>query len=252
MSKEGKFILIAVGIVFALGVYAHWATLERLDRVEQRATMCNCPRSNAADLALSVIDQTAELTGAAHSYAELLLEGLVRNAGLPLDQARAAFVTLMAERKPRDWRWLEPWEKPGTGGGTPTTPDPTTGGTAGSTPPQQPALVQQPYDITTPRPLPAGWSWKDGYLRGPGSPDPLACTSVEDCVCAMLVDPGGCCQPVPWPFPQTKAYQAWLVAHLESDECRAVVCPPGPLPGLPPQCTYEPRCIDGACATACR
>jgi hypothetical protein len=235
MSKEGKLILIAVGIVLALGVYAHWATLERLDGVEQRAATCSCPTSKAPDLALSTIDQTAELMSAAHSYAELLLEGLVRNAGLPLDQARKAFEALMVAHKPRDWRWLEPWEGPA----------------AGATAPRQPALVMQPYDITTPRPLPAGWSWKDGYLRGPGSPDPLACTSAEDCVCAMLVDPGGCCQPVPWPFPQTKAYQTWLVAHVESDECRAVVCPPGPLPSPPPQCTYEPRCKDGACATAC-
>jgi hypothetical protein len=250
MSKEGKLILVAIGIVFALGVYAHWATLDRLDRVEQRAAMCNCPQSNAADLALSAIDRTARLTASSHAYAELLLEGLVRHAGLPLEQARAAFEALKGADKPRDWQWLEPWEQPGTGG-TPAQPASTPGGAAGAAPQEQPALVQQPYDITTPRPLPAGWSWKDGYLRGPGSPDPLACASDADCVCAMLVDPGGCCQPVPWPFPQTKAYQTWLVAHVESDECRAVVCPPGPLPSPPPQCTYEPRCKDGACATAC-
>ena len=245
MSKEGKLILVAVGIVFVLGIYVHWTTMDRLDRVEQRAAMCNCPHSNAPELALSSIDQTAQAMTASHSYAELLLEGLVRKAGLPLDRARAAFEALPSTHRPQSWKWLEPWEQP-TGS---TNAEPAA--TADDTPAEETPVAQEPYDITTPRPLPPGWSWKDGYLEGPGSPDARACTSDEDCVCAMLVDPGGCCQPVPVPFPQTKAYQAWLTAHVQSAECRAVVCPPPPLPGHPSACAYEARCLNGTCMNAC-
>jgi hypothetical protein len=97
----------------------------------------------------------------------------------------------------------------------------------------------------------SGTRWENGYLLAPDSPDPLACDTEADCVCAMLVAEDGCCQPSIWPFPQTRAYAEWLRRHLASDACRTVECPPGLPPSPPLPCQSKPRCFDGLCSTAC-
>ncbi len=64
---------------------------------------------NALNPPLMQIQKNQMSASAATQYSELLLEGLVRKAGLPLDKARAEFERLQ-KGTPAGWTWLPVWE----------------------------------------------------------------------------------------------------------------------------------------------
>jgi len=93
--------------------------------------------------------------------------------------------------------------------------------------------------------------WVDGFYVDEGAPDPLACTSDEECVAYGVLDRGGCC----WSYRDmnaavmSTAYRDWTNARRQV--CDTAACPSPPVPTQPPDCLFDVRCADGRCANAC-
>lgn len=116
MSNKSTQVLLVVMLVCV--VYNSWtvATL-RADIKRSSNTQSSAPHVDLGQLnaPLLQIQQNQVSAQAALSYNEMLTEGLVRKAGLPIEEARAVF-----EKRepglPSGWTWLSVWE---------ATPEPT-------------------------------------------------------------------------------------------------------------------------------
>lgn len=90
-----------------------------------------------------------------------------------------------------------------------------------------------------------------GYYMDDGAPDPLECTSSDDCTHGGVLDASGCC----WSFrdmnaaPMTTAYRQW--SQQQREQCAGAACPPPPVPTRPPDCLFTVTCVDGRCANGC-
>jgi len=111
MSREGKILITILVLMFGGGLYAYFDLKDRQRSIELRASMCSCPISTAGQVALGVIQQHDRANLASHSYFERMLEGLVRHAGLPLDNARQSLTKDLPGGLPAGWRWLPQWER---------------------------------------------------------------------------------------------------------------------------------------------
>ena len=114
MNKDSKLLLAAMAIIFAWSIYSHNSLSQEIAHTQQFAKTCSCPQSNQAQVNGLKINSLLRLTATSHSYAEHLLEGLVRHSALPLAKAREACTKGMESYggMPEGWRWLEAWETP--------------------------------------------------------------------------------------------------------------------------------------------
>ncbi len=93
---------------------------------------------------------------------------------------------------------------------------------------------------------------ENGHYASEGSPDPLRCTTDDDCTHGGALGPDGCC----WTYqdynaiPLAEAYDTWQNAH-RLQYCDALRCPEAPIPAEPPNCLFRVHCIEGACANEC-
>lgn len=92
---------------------------------------------------------------------------------------------------------------------------------------------------------------KDGFFMAKGAPDPRACTVADDCTGNTIPDlDNPCCQDPSTLEPYARAYWTWI-NEWRRDHCEAVTCPPPPAPSMPPDCAFEPDCVDGVCVDTC-
>lgn len=110
MTTEGKITIVLLAAVIVGGVYSHCTLEEKVRRVETMASVCRCPVSNAGQVALGLISTNHQSFAASHTYFEIMLEGLVRKAGLPLPAARAQLKKQLGGKLPLSWRWVPDWE----------------------------------------------------------------------------------------------------------------------------------------------
>jgi hypothetical protein len=89
------------------------------------------------------------------------------------------------------------------------------------------------------------------YYVEAGAPDPLACQVDKDCIGDTVTDEGGCCIASPAPYPQTWPWHTWLSNRRMSATCKAVTCPPLPIPTEPPKCAFDVHCQAGKCVNSC-
>lgn len=110
-SKLFQTLLIVTMICV---VYTSWTVATLRSDVATLQWTQNSQRCPSVDLQalnaplLQTQKNQVSMTGAL-SYAELLLEGIARNAGLPIEEARQIF----SQRPggiPEGWTWLESWE----------------------------------------------------------------------------------------------------------------------------------------------
>jgi hypothetical protein len=113
MTRDGKILLVALGLVVAAGGYGYTELKKEVRHAQAMAAVCRCPHDTSGQAALGQIVQHHRYATTSHSYFERLLEGLVRHAGLPLEKARDDLKTSHGANLPADWKWLSPWE---TGG----------------------------------------------------------------------------------------------------------------------------------------
>ena len=96
--------------MFCFGLYGYTELSDRQQSIEMRSSMCNCPGDmNCATAAING-QQLLQHSTSSHSYFEYMLEGLVRHAGLPLENARKALEKHHPGGLPLGWRWLGPWD----------------------------------------------------------------------------------------------------------------------------------------------
>jgi hypothetical protein len=99
---------------------------------------------------------------------------------------------------------------------------------------------------------PVGSRMENGFFMAEGAPDPLACTTPDECTGDTVSAEGGCCNDPYSLRAHSKSYAAWLYRwRTEDDRCSVVECPPPPNPSEPPDCAFEMRCVKGACADTC-
>lgn len=110
MTTEGKITIVLLAAVIVGGVYSHCTLEEKVRRVETMASVCRCPVSNAGQAALGLISTNHQVFATSHTYFEIMLEGLVRKAGLPLPAARAQLKKQLGGKLPLSWRWVPEWE----------------------------------------------------------------------------------------------------------------------------------------------
>jgi len=85
----------------------------------------------------------------------------------------------------------------------------------------------------------------------PSQPDPLACTTAEDCAPGPLVDPSNvCCDSGVHLSVFSRAYLEWRARILASD-CKPRSCPTLPPPTPPLPCATQPRCVQQRCTSSC-
>lgn len=109
MTTETKII---IGLILALGAfnfYLYSDTQEELRRQAQTGHV-QCPDNHGTVAALTQAQRNQLSMVASHTYFELLLEGIARRLGLPLDRARSAFEAEVKANKPPSWKWLDAWE----------------------------------------------------------------------------------------------------------------------------------------------
>jgi hypothetical protein len=114
---SNKLTQVLLAIVLLLGAYNAYQISGLKSRVSTEGAQARNAVSNASSneqlnlgrLAQS-LDRNMRLLNASHGYFELLLEGLTRKAGLPVDSARGLF----EKRKggvPSGWTWQPAWER---------------------------------------------------------------------------------------------------------------------------------------------
>ena len=114
MSKESSIIISVMVLVLGFGVYAYNDLSQQLRTTQLYAGSCMCPTGQDAKQIIPVLEAMQKNEALSHSYAEYLLEGLVRDRGLPLERARNAFTRDFPGGLSDGWRWLGQWET-GTG-----------------------------------------------------------------------------------------------------------------------------------------
>lgn len=91
----------------------------------------------------------------------------------------------------------------------------------------------------------------EGYYTAAGAPDPLACTSDDECGYGGILAANGCC----WSFRDmnaavmSTAYRDWSMARRT--RCDVTQCPSPPVPAEPPDCLFQVRCAGGRCVNDC-
>ncbi len=112
MTTDSKVLVGLLGATLCWSFYSHNALSEEIMRTQQYATTCSCPQDNYDQVNHVRINELTRHSVSSHSYAEHLLEGLVRHSGLPLEAARKAFSEGMKDYGgvPSGWRWLTRWE----------------------------------------------------------------------------------------------------------------------------------------------
>ena len=90
----------------------------------------------------------------------------------------------------------------------------------------------------------------DGYFGAVDSPDPLACTTADDCIGNTLPTENGCCNAPTSLGVYNQSYRAWL-SSWRTKNCQAVTCPPPPNPSQPDECAFAMQCLEGRCANSC-
>ncbi len=114
MSTESKVIIGALVLLICGLGYSHFSLSKQLRHTQHMASTCHCGSGSVQVAGLSTVTQNQVSASASHTYFELLLEGLARRAGLPMDKAKAQFRKETAKRKLISWRWLPVWEKDDT------------------------------------------------------------------------------------------------------------------------------------------
>ena len=115
MSTESKIIIGALVLLICGLGYSHLTLSKQLRHTQQMASTCHCGSGSMQVAGLGAVTQNQVSASASHTYFELLLEGLARRAGLPMDKAKAQFKKETAKRNLSSWRWLPVWEKDAVG-----------------------------------------------------------------------------------------------------------------------------------------
>jgi hypothetical protein len=115
MSNENRFKDMAIWVLAAAVAFTGWQMFETNKDMKRMkndiATMsANANPSYIGGASPSeALNQNFDTIIANQSYNEILLEGVVRKLGLPIDRARAEF-----EKRPggvpATWQWNSPWE----------------------------------------------------------------------------------------------------------------------------------------------
>ena len=90
-----------------------------------------------------------------------------------------------------------------------------------------------------------------GFFTAADAPDPLACTSDQQCTGNTILEASGCCRDPRSLRAVAKAYDYWASARQQSVTCKSTTCPPPPHPSMPPECAIAPRCVAQRCVTQC-
>jgi hypothetical protein len=85
------------------------------------------------------------------------------------------------------------------------------------------------------------------------APPPAACTVDADCTVLMVgPDPkNACCDVTLTAAPLAKAHVTFVLDWRKKHCDAKPSCPPLALPGHPPACAYEPKCVAGTCRNGC-
>jgi hypothetical protein len=104
-------LVVVCLLVMSWFIYDLKSEVQQLRQLAQNNQNQAANTVNVLNPALAQIQQNQVSSAAGLHYLELLLEGLVRHDGLPIDKARDAFKK-RAGGVPAGWNWNTPWETP--------------------------------------------------------------------------------------------------------------------------------------------